>query len=119
MRVYGEDLEPDRISALLGCEPSSAAMKGAPFPKKGRWILGIESQDCGEDDDVDDGVRMLLARLPSDRDFWASLTNIYSVDVFCGLFIKSPNRGFGISTEVSRMLSDRGLEIGFDLYFDP
>jgi len=97
LRVYGEELDPDRISALLGCEPSSAARKGTPFPKKGRWILEIESKDCQENDDVDHGLRMLLARL----------------------FIASPNRGFEISTEVSRLLSDRGLQIGFDLYFDP
>ena len=119
LRVYGEELDPSRISALLGCEPSSASLKGAPFPKKGRWILEIDSKDCGENDEVDDGVRMLLARLPPDLDVWASLSNISSVDVFCGIFVVSPNRGFGISAEVSRMLSDRGLEIGFDLYFDP
>jgi hypothetical protein len=118
LRVYGEELDPDRISALLGCEASSIARKGTPFPKKGRWILEINSEDCDEGDEVDDGVRMLLARLPSDPDVWASLASIYSVDVFCGVFVKSPNRGFGISTEVSRLLSDRALQIGFDLYFD-
>jgi hypothetical protein len=119
LRVHGEELDPDSISALLGCEPSSTAQTGTPFPKKGRWILEINSKDCDESDEVDDGVRMLLARLPSDPDVWASLASICSVDVFCGLFITSPNRGFGISTEVSRLLSDRGLQIGFDLYFDP
>jgi hypothetical protein len=68
LRVYGEELDPDRISALPGCEPSSAARKGSPFPRKGRWILEIDSKDCDENDDLDDGVRMLLARLPSDSD---------------------------------------------------
>jgi hypothetical protein len=118
LRVYGQELDPDRVSALLCCEPSSAALKGTPFPKKGRWILEIDSKECGENDDVDDGIRMLLARLPSDPDVWVSLTNIYNVDVFCALFITAPNRGFGITTEVSRLLSDRGLQIGFDLYLD-
>jgi hypothetical protein len=119
LRVYGEELDPDRISALLGCQPSSAARKGAPFPKKGCWILAIDSKNCQENDDVDDGVRMLLARLPSDPGVWTSLANVYSVSVSCGLFITSSNRGFEISTQVSRLLSDRGLHIGFDLYFDP
>jgi len=61
LRVYGEELDPDRISALLGCEPSSTARKGTLFPKKGRWILEINSKDCDESDEVDDGVRMRLA----------------------------------------------------------
>jgi uncharacterized protein DUF4279 len=117
LRVYGVELDPDRISALLGCVPSSAARKGAPVPRTGRWILEIDSRDCGENDDLDDGVRMLLARLPADPDVWVSLASIYRVDVFCGIFIVSANRGFQISAEVSRMLSDRGLDIGFDLYF--
>lgn len=118
LRVYGEELDPDHISALLHCEPSSAARKGNPFPKRGRWILRIDSKDCEESDDVEDGIRMLLARPPSDSGFWLSLTRIYAVDVFCGLFLASSNRGFGISAEVSRLLSDRNLEVGFDVYFE-
>jgi len=61
---------------------------------------------------------MLLARLPSDSGIWVSLTSNYAVDIFCGLFLASSNRGFGISAEVSRLLSNRNLEIGFDVYFD-
>jgi hypothetical protein len=119
LRVFGEDLDPDHISVLLGCQPSSAQRKGNPFPRKGRWLLEIYSKDCDENDDVEDGVRMLLERLPSDSGVWVSLTSTYTVDVFCGLFLASSNRGFGISPKVSRLLSDRNLEIGFDVYFDP
>jgi hypothetical protein len=119
LRVYGEELDPDRISVLLGCEPSSAARKGNPFPKKGRWLLEIQSDDCHENEDLDDGIRMLLARLPSDAGLWLSLTNACAVDMFCGVVLKSSNRGFAISAGVSRLLSDRNLEIGFDVYFEP
>jgi hypothetical protein len=80
--------------------------------------LKLESKDYDESDDVDDGIRMLMARLPSDDSVWATLTNLYAADVFCGLFLTSLNRGFGLSVEVSRLLSDRNLEVGFDEYFD-
>ena len=116
--VYGEELDPDRISAVLGCQPSSAQRKGDPFPKKGRWLLEIDSKDYDGNADVDDGIRMLLARLPTDSALWVSLTGTYAVDIFCGIFLASSNRGFGISTEVSRSLSDRNLEIGFDVYME-
>jgi hypothetical protein len=79
--------------------------------------LTIDSKDCDESDDVEDGIRALLERLPSDPDLWASLTSAYEVDVFCGLFLDSSNRGFGLSAEVSKLLSDRHLNIGFDMYF--
>ena len=116
--VHGEELDPDRISALLGCEPTSAAWRGNPFPGKGRWLLEVESEKCGESDDVEDGIRMLLSRLPSDGGLWASLTGTYSVSVSCGLFLAASNRGFAISADVSKLLSDRNLEIGFNVYFD-
>ena len=127
LRIYGEEPDPDQISALFGCAPTVAERKGLPLSMdddrriatRGRWSLTIESKDCDERDDLEDGVKILLARLPSDTDLWASLTSTFKVDVFCGIFMASSNRGFGISAEVSRLLSDRHLNIGFDLYFDP
>ena len=44
--------------------------------------------------------------------------SMHSVDVFCGLFLTSSNRGFGPSAEVSKLLSERNFEVGFDLYID-
>jgi len=126
LRISGEELDPDRITALLDCRPSRTERKGVSIsgdsgpriPKRGQWLLTIDSRDCHSTDDVEDGIRMLLAQLPSDASLWASLTSTYAVDVFCGLFLASSNRGFCLSAEVSRLLSDRHLEIGFDLYFD-
>jgi len=126
LRVYGEQLDPGNISEILGCDPTSSERKGArgclddgaPIPRTSHWLLGIESKNFGEQDDVD-GIRMLLERLPSAGDLWASLTSTYNVDVFCGVYMETWNRGFGISPEVSRMLSDRNLEVEFDKYFDP
>ena len=127
LRVFGDDLDPDRISSQLGCLPTSSERKGVPvpsargarIPKRGRWFLSIESKNCNEDDDVEDGVRILLASLPSDKDLWDFLTKTYKVDIFCGLFLGAENQGFGISPDLSKLLADRNLEIGFDLYLDP
>jgi len=126
LRISGEDLDPDRITALLDCRPSRTERKGVPIsvdsgariPKRGQWLLTIDSKDCDNTDDVEDGIRMLLSQVPSDADLWSSLTSTYIIDVFCGLFLASSNRGFCLSAEVSKLLSDRHLEIGFDLYFD-
>jgi hypothetical protein len=127
LRIYGDALDPDQISALIGCTPTVGERMGLPvslgdgkrIAKTGRWSLTIESKDCSEEDDVEDGIKLLLARLPTDVDLWNALNAEYKVDIFCGIFLASSNRGFGISAEVSRMLADRHLKIGFDLYFDP
>ncbi|MBL0159310.1 MAG: DUF4279 domain-containing protein [Bryobacterales bacterium] len=116
LRVFGDDLDPDHISTLLGCQPSSARKKGDPYPRTGRWLLSIDSKDCGENADVEDGIKMLLERLPPNGSTWSSLTSQYRVDVSCGLFLASSNRGFGLSSELSGLLSERNLDVGFDLY---
>jgi hypothetical protein len=111
LRVRGEDLVPDDVSSLLQCAPTGA--------KHGRWSLQLESTECSPTDDVEDGIKRLLARLPSDSGVWASLTTRYEVDLFCGLFLASANRGFELSPQVMKLLADRGIEVGFDIYFDP
>ena len=78
--------------------------------------MEIDSKDCGEEVDVENAVKLLLDRLPSDPEVWASLRRDYKVDVLCGIFLDRENQGFGISPEISRMLAERGLEIGFDVY---
>ncbi len=127
LRLSGEQLDPDRISALFGCAPTRmhrkglpiSAREGAPIAKRAQWHLTIDSKDGDERNDVEDGIRTLLERLPSDPALWASLTSTYKVDIFCGLFLEADNRGFAISAETSKLLSDRHLNIGFDVYFDP
>jgi len=29
--LYGDDLDPDKVTALLGCQPTQAARKGEPL----------------------------------------------------------------------------------------
>jgi hypothetical protein len=120
LRVYHEDLVPEEVTLLLQCQPTTAEAKGARgrFPPKGRWLFEIQSKDLG-DVDIEDGLKILFERLPADLKVWEALTTKYKVDIFCGLFLQAENRGFGLSAEMSKMLADRGIEIGFDIYFDP
>lgn len=119
LRIIGDDLDPERISSLLRCTPTGMRRGD---PTKGadgcavQWFLEIRSEALGESYDLEDGIKLLLEKLPSDRDLWVSLTSAYTVDLFCGIFLGAANRGFGISPEVSRMLADRGIEVGFDIY---
>jgi hypothetical protein len=79
-------------------------------------LLEIRSEDLGERYDAEEGIRALLARPPSDPALWASLTSMYKVDVFCGLFMEASNRSFGVSAEISKLLVDRSIDIVFDMY---
>jgi hypothetical protein len=125
LRIRGEDLDPAVISVLLACEPTQAEKKAtvrqsgtdSRIAKPGRWALTIESKECGGAD-IGAGIGILLGRLSGDLDLWATLAKTYAVDIFCGLFLAARNRGFELPDHVSRMLSERHLSIGFDIYLD-
>jgi len=124
LRVFGgEGFDPDYLTRVLGCKPTMAEIKGQRVVTPGgtrtavenRWSLTVESD---RRDEVEQGITALLNRLPASLDLWRDLTTRYYVDIYCGLFLKTSKRGFGLSPQVSRMLADRNLGIGFDLYFD-
>jgi hypothetical protein len=125
LRVYGDDLAPEEVSRLLQIEPTDAERKGArtriingkvrKFSRRGRWILELSDKDCGEWD-LEEVIKCLLTKLPSKTTVWRELHRRYHVDLFCCLHMEALNRGFGLSPEVSSMLAERRLEIGFDIY---
>jgi len=130
LRVSGDKLDPEKITSILKCPPTRSHIKGSrsittprgniSVPKKSQWALSIYSKDYENGEiELEEGLKILLGKLPSDAKLWRSLTTKYDVDVFCGLFLETSNRGFGLSANASKMLSHRNLEIGFDLYFDP
>ena len=73
LRIIGDDLVPERITELLGCEPTASQTKGQIIRghktgqeivmKKGMWRL--EATDC-EPEDLDRQVPELLGKLTQD-----------------------------------------------------
>lgn len=68
--------------------------------------------NCGE------AMLELLRRLPSDIELWQSLAARFKIDFFVGLRMTSNNKGFSLSPQVMRYLSERGIEAGFDIYYE-
>ncbi|MFN8448699.1 MAG: DUF4279 domain-containing protein [Anaerolineae bacterium] len=124
LHVFGDDLDPDEITRRIGCAPTKAFRKGEVesksgarrlrVAKTGKWFLGIESSD-----ELETVVESLFAQLTLDLDVWKDLVSRYKVDVFCGVFfdVGRLNGGFSLSPKVIHMLDERGLEIGFDIYW--
>jgi hypothetical protein len=122
LRIFGDDLVPDEITELLGQSPTRSEGKGSPLrnsygevvrlARTGSWHL---EHECGEMD-VEEAILALLGRLQVDPGVWHLLGHRYQIDLFCGLFLETTNRGFSLSAETCRALADRGLEIGFDIY---
>lgn len=121
LRIFGDQVDPDQITTLMGCKPSLARRKGDVIPNEkyhltaheGDWILSWESSGH---ESVEDGIIELLNRVTSDLSVWNRLKNTFKVDLFCGLFSRDINCGFSLSERVLKLVADRKLEVGFDIY---
>jgi hypothetical protein len=74
-------------------DPVNDSPGAAALARKARWSLSISSDVCGGAD-VEDGIRMLLDKLPADPAVWYSLSQVCDMDLFCGLFFGSRESRF-------------------------
>ena len=90
LRIKGDDLIPNEVSALLGIEPTKSQTKGEKLPTQcatpriarfGFWCLGTADTEPA---DLDQQVSELLANLTSDLDVWNDIASRLEIDLFCG-----------------------------------
>jgi hypothetical protein len=66
--------------------------------------------------DFDHQVADLLRKLTPDLLAWHSLRERFDLDFYCGWFMGKTNEGVTVSPETLRALSERGIELGLELY---
>ncbi|GLK57069.1 hypothetical protein JOD31_003102 [Methylopila capsulata] len=118
LRIFGDDLDPDEMTKLLGCSPTASARKGDVRAKKfkertGRWQLQADVRVPG---DLNGQLKEIFAKLVCDIDVWKRVTTHYECDVFCGLFMSEVNEGIELDPSILLMLGSRGIQLGLDIY---
>jgi len=122
LRVLGDSLEPEEVSALLGRPPTRMHRKGDPIAGKaggdqveptGAWIL---DSGLSEKAELEEHIESMLGTLTNDSDEWDSLLARFTATVHCSLFLDRYNEGLELSPRISQALSERGLVIAFDIY---
>ena len=126
LRFFGDDLDPDALTLLLGHQPTNSERKGQEIVSKitgkkrtarsGGWRLSAERREPG---DLDAQISEILGQLTDDMSIWQDLTSRFRADVFCGLFMEEGNEGTSLSNETLQRLAKRGLTIDFDIYDSP
>lgn len=120
---YGADLDPDAVTRALGAEPTSACRKGDiahlkhsgdRVEERGKWILRIEHQ---REVPLEAVINGLLDRLTDDLASWRGLTGRFRSELSCGLQMELWNRGLELSPGTLGRIAERGLPLGFDIYF--
>lgn len=121
LRIIGDDLIPDEVSALLGCSPTHAQRRGDHVPMKhgervasfGMWRLAATDT---EPENVNSQIGQILEKLTSDLASWRSLAGRFRVNLFCGWFMEEGNEGLSISPSNLVALGERGIELDLDIY---
>ncbi len=123
LRISGDELNPEEITRLLGCEPDKGWAKGdevtTPNPKRPRIAkFGLWSLYSGvrEPADLDYHVFNLLDRLTPDLEVWTNLASRFEIELFSSLFMNHANEGHQVSARALRALGERGIELGLDVY---
>jgi hypothetical protein len=123
IRLFGTELNPEYVTQLLGCTPSSAAKTGEKIikpsgkeriVKRGFWLL-----ESGESDEIgiEEKIELLLVKTTDNPESWQEVVrNLDVADISCGLFIDNWHEGFTLSPSILRKVADRRLEISFHIY---
>jgi len=121
LRIIGDDLQPDDITALLGAEPTMATTRGQ-VNELGRgpkiWRTGtwrLEAPDA-EPANPDGQIAEILDELTPDLEVWRSLAARFKVDMFCGWFMVEGNESVSLSPDTLCALGERGIRLDIDLY---
>jgi hypothetical protein len=122
LRLFGDDLVPGEISALLGVSPTESHAKDETITSRttvdvriartGSWRLRASRR---EPEDLEGQIFEILDSLPSDPEVWAQLRR-FEPHFFCGLFMASGNDGMCLSAKALLALGQRGIGIGLDIY---
>ena len=119
LRFFGDELDPDELTSLLGAQPTEAHRRGDILRRPpshaapgGYWAIATERSTH----DIEAQLTELFSHLTSDYDVWRSLTSRYEADLFCGVFISWFGHGFSMSPALHRALTHRNLLITFDIY---
>jgi hypothetical protein len=119
LAVYGVDLDPDRVTELLGCPPTSSHRRGerrgtrSPLYKRGGWFLEVQGTAPEGPEEL---VAKLLGQLPQGEAVWQQLSELYDIQLRFAFYVKGWNQGFDLSAELVERVARLGAKIVLDIY---
>jgi hypothetical protein len=115
LRFFGDGLDPDAITALLGVPPTRSQRKGERknlLQDTGVWLLECERTT----DTADNQIKLLLSDLADDLAVWQRLSDTYSAEIKCHLFLQRWTRGAIFAAETLAELAARKLRLHVEVY---
>lgn len=120
LRVTAKDLDPERITRMLGVAPTLAGRKGetvdrggVPVTQRtGTWTYALPTSPEWE---LGDAIDTLLERLPPDPALWESLAGWADVAVVCELYVYDTDRAARLPPDTLARLAERRLALRLEI----
>jgi hypothetical protein len=126
LQIHAKDLDPDKITRLLGVEPDRAQRRGVPMPSRGdrpprvpwigMWSIDLRPQQA-PGCPVETAISRVLDRITVPLDVWHRARAGAIVRIAIGLSLDEDNRGFGLEPALLRRAADFGIALDFDIYY--
>jgi hypothetical protein len=119
LAIHGEELIPDEITELLGCQSTDSHLRGekkgprSPGFSKGAWFLRVRG---APPDTAEILTRKILMMVPANPEIWNQLKKRFAVQIRYGIHFSGWNKGFGLSHDVIAWMAVLGVDVEFDLY---
>jgi hypothetical protein len=123
LSLTGDDLDPSKVTELLGGSPTRAWRKGDDIrmrpdlperiARRGHWR---KEATPTEPENLDAQVLELLSGLTTDLAVWKTLGAQCRMSIFCGWFMSGRNEGVEISPSTLLLLGERGIRLDLDIY---
>lgn len=122
LRLFGDSLIPEAVTARIGAMPTSAYCKDDMelrrdardlVRKTGMWILEAPRK---EPEDLNAQVAEILSLLTQDIAVWKALAQEFEINLYCGLFMSNSNEGLSLSVSMLAALASRGIALSMDGY---
>jgi hypothetical protein len=119
LAVYGADLDPEDVSARLGCKPTDSHRRGyqktsQSIPtSQGAWFCELRGEPPTGPEQL---IRRLLLRLPNDQRVWSDLGSRFDVQVRVAIHFTGWNKGFDLPPDIVAAISRMGATLNMDLY---
>ncbi|QJE97708.1 DUF4279 domain-containing protein [Luteolibacter luteus] len=122
LRVMGEDVDPDEVTAIVGVSPTSTQRRGNPVEghpgktySRGGWWIGTEGLLGSKD--ARHHLDWILEKVPGkEQEFMELHRRGYLVDVCVRWDSRHGHGGPTISPKQMKALADLGVDLWFDVY---
>ncbi len=118
LAIYGEDLIPEEISRLMGCETECIrrgerrSPRANPY-KQSAWLFNKKGEAPTTAEEI---IREILSNLSTDAAAWKEISSKYDVQVRIAIHMENWNKGFDLSAETVQQIANLGAKMVFDIY---